>query len=141
MPVLGPLGARVGVRTCDEARRFDEQQAVANEGALAPTSDQRGAVRQRGPINRDGRSEGRRVVWHGAPAEVRLKRQGVNPLPPCSTRIARRRGKTMAVVAVARQLVTTASGVQKAGHPDDPRQVQPGSGVLWTRQSDQGGTP
>lgn len=46
IPAIGPLSARVLVSALDEARRFDDQKAVANDGALAPTMYQSGAVRQ-----------------------------------------------------------------------------------------------
>ncbi len=36
-PAIGPLAARVLVSVLDEARRFDDQKAVAHDGALAPT--------------------------------------------------------------------------------------------------------
>lgn len=38
-----------------EARRFDDQRAMASDGALASTIRQSGTVRQIGRINRDGR--------------------------------------------------------------------------------------
>jgi hypothetical protein len=37
----------------------------------------------------------------------------------------RRRGKTIAVVALARTLLTTAAGVLKSGQPSDPRKLEP----------------
>lgn len=40
-------------------------------------------------------------------------------------RIARRRSKKIAVVALARKLLTTAYGVLKSGQPYDPRKLQP----------------
>lgn len=46
IPAIGPLSARVLVSALDEVRRFDDQKAVANYGALAPTIYQSGAVRQ-----------------------------------------------------------------------------------------------
>ena len=46
IPAMGPLAARVLVSALDEAQRCEDSKAVANDGALAPTIDQRGAVRQ-----------------------------------------------------------------------------------------------
>lgn len=98
----------------DEARRFDDQKAVANYGALAPTIDQSGTVRQLGRSNRNGRGEVRRVLWQCAHTVVRLKSAGT-----------KRRGKNIAVVALARRLLTTAYGVLKSGTRYDPRKLQP----------------
>ena len=124
-PAIGPLGARVLVRALDEASRFDDQKAVANYGALAPTIYQSGAGRQLGRINRDGRLDVRRVLLQCAHTVGRMKSHGAKPLQQFFARIARRRGTTSAVVALARKLLTTAYGVLKSGQPYDPRKLQP----------------
>jgi len=125
IPALGAASAQVVVSAVDEARRFDDRKAVAHGGALAPTISQSGAVRQLGGINRDGRGEVRRVLSQGAHTVVRMKSHGANPLQQFCARIARRRGKKIAAVALARKLLTTAYGVLKAGQPYDPRKVRP----------------
>lgn len=125
IPAIGPLAARVLVSALDEARRFDDSKAVANYGALAPTIYQSGAVRQLGRINRDGRGEVRRVLLQCAHTVVRMKSHGATPLQQFFARVMRRRGKKIAVVALARKLLTTVYGVLKAGQPYDPRKVQP----------------
>jgi transposase len=124
VPAIGPVAARVLVSAVDDARRFDDQKAVANYGALAPTIYQSGAVRQLGRINRDGRGEVRRVLLQCAHTVVRMKSQGAKPLQQFFTRVMRRRGKKIAVVALARKLLTTAYGVLKSGQPYDPCKVQ-----------------
>jgi len=82
-PAIGPVASRVLVSAVDEARRFDDQKAVANDGALAPTIAQRGTVRQLGRLHREGRPEGRRVLLQCAHTVVRMKSQGAKPLQPC----------------------------------------------------------
>jgi hypothetical protein len=54
-----------------------------------------------------------------------MKSQGAKPLQQFFTRVMRRRGKTIAVVALARTLLTTAYGVLKSGQPYDPRTLEP----------------
>lgn len=125
MPAIGPLASRVVLSAVDEARRFDDQKAVANYGALAPTIYQSGPVRQLGRINRDGRGEVRRVLLQCAHTVVRMKSAGAKPLQQFYARIAKRRGKQIAVVALTRKLRTTAYGVLKSGTPYDPRKLQP----------------
>lgn len=125
IPAIGPLAARVLVSALDEACRFDNQKAVATDGALAPTIYQSGEVRQLARINREGRGEVRRVLWQCAHTVVRMKSHGANPLQQFFTRVLRRRGKKIAVVALARKLLTTAYGVLKSGQPSDPRKLQP----------------
>jgi transposase len=125
VPAIGRVASRVLVSAVDEARRFDDQKAVANYGALAPTIYQSGEVRQLGRINRDGRGEVRQVLLQCAHTVVRMKSAGAKPLQHFYARIARRRGKKIAVVALARKLLTTAYGVLKSGQPYDPRKLQP----------------
>jgi len=125
IPAIGPMASRVVLSAVDEARRFDDQKAVANYGALAPTIYQSGLVRQLGRINRDGRGEVRRVLLQCAHTVVRMKSAGAKPLQQFYARIAKRRGKKIAVVAVARKLLTTAYGVLKSGTPYEPRKLQP----------------
>jgi transposase len=125
IPAIGPFSARVLLSALDDARRFDDQKAVANYGALAPTIYQSGAVRQLGRINRDGRGEVRRVLLQCAHTVARMKSHGATPLQQFFARIARRRGRKIAVVALARKLLTTAYGVLKSGQPYDPRKLQP----------------
>lgn len=125
VPALGPLASRVVLSAGDEVQRFDDQKAVAHSGALAPTIYQSSAVRQVGRINRDGREEVRRVLLQCAHTVVRMTSAGAKPLQQFSARIARRRGKKNAVVALARKLLTTAYGVLKSGQPYDPRKWQP----------------
>lgn len=108
IPAIGPLDARVVVSALDAARRFDDQKVVANYRALAPTIYQSGEVLQLGHINRDGRGEVRRVLLQCAHTVVRIKRHGAKPLRQFYARIARRRGKKIAVVALTRKLLTTA---------------------------------
>lgn len=128
IPALGAVSARVVVSALDDAHRFDDQKAVANYGALAPRIYQSGAVRQLGRINRDGRLEVRRVLLQCAHTVVRMKSHGAKPVQQFFARIARRRGKKIAVVALARKLLTTAYGVLKSGERYDPRKLEPAKG-------------
>ena len=113
------------VSALDEARRFDDQKAVANYGALTPTIYQSGKVRHLGRINGDGRLEVRRGLLQCAHTVTRMTSHGAKPLQQFYARIARRRGKKIAVVALARKLLTTAYGVLKSEQRYDPQKLQP----------------
>jgi transposase len=123
IPTIGKLTARVLVSAIDEAKRFDGQKEVANYGALTPRIYQSGEVTQLGRINRDGRQEVRRVLLQCAHALARTKTAGARPLKEFYQRIERRRGKKIAVVALARKLLTTSYGVLKSGTTYDPRKL------------------
>lgn len=96
MPAIGPVASRVLVSAVDEARRLDDQKAVANYGAHAPTIYyQSGAVRQLRRINRDGRGEVRRVLLQWAHTVVRMNSHEAKPLQQFYARIARRRARRL----------------------------------------------
>lgn len=128
IPAIGPLSARVLLSALDDARRFDDQKAVAHYGALTPTIYQSGEIRQLGRINRDGRLEIRRVLLQCAHTVARMHSHGAKPLQQFFARIARRRGKKIAVVALARKLLTTAYGVLKSGERYDPGKLHAATG-------------
>ncbi len=67
----------------------------------------------------------RRVLLQCAHTVVRIKSHGAKPLQQFFLRIARRCGKKIAIVALARKLLTTAHGVLKSEQPYDPRRLQP----------------
>lgn len=125
MPGIGKLSSRVILAALDEARRFDDRKAVAKYGALTPTIYQSGGVTHMGHINRDGRHEVRRVLLQCAHTVARMKSYGSRPLREFFERVMKRRGKKIAVVALARKLLTIAYGVLKSGNPYDPRMLLP----------------
>lgn len=53
-----------------------------------------------------------------------MNSHGAKPLQQCFARIARRRGKKIAVVALAGKLRTTAYGVLRSDRSYDPRKLQ-----------------
>lgn len=55
---------------------------------------------------------------------ARMTTQGTKPLQQFYARVLRRRGKKIAIVALARKLLTTAYGMLKRGQPYDPRKLQ-----------------
>jgi transposase len=125
IPAIGKLSSRVLLSAIDEAQRFDNKKAVANYGALTPTIYQSGTVVHLGKINRDGRKEVRRVLLQCAHTLARMKSHGAMVLKEFFQRIMARRGKKIAVVALARKLLTIAYGVLKHGLYYDPEKLLP----------------
>jgi transposase len=123
IPAIGELSSRVLLSAIDDASRFDDKKAVANYGALTPTIYQSGAVTKLGRINRDGRHEVRRVLLQCAHTITRMKSPAVRPLKEFYERIAKKRGKKIAIVALSRKLLTTAYGVLKTGSTYDPAKL------------------
>lgn len=125
IPAIGKLSSRTVASALDEARRFDNRKSVANYGALSPTVYQSGDEVQMGRINRNGRQEVRRVMLQCAHTLTRMKSPASKPLRDFYERLARKRGKKKAVVALGRKLLTVAYGVLKSGQPYDPRKLGP----------------
>jgi transposase len=113
IPGIGKLTSRVIVSAIDDVGRFDSKKSVAKYGALTPRIYQSGEVVHLGRINRDGRQEVRRVLIQCAHTIARMKSYGARPLKEFFERIKRRRGKKIAVVALARKVLTIAYGVLK----------------------------
>lgn len=123
IPAIGKLTSRVLVSAIDDVKRFDRAKEVANYGALTPRIYQSGDVRQLGRINRDGRHEVRKVLLQCAHTIGRMKTLGSKPLREFYQRIEKRRGKKIAVVALARKLLTTSYGVLKSETMYDPKKL------------------
>jgi transposase len=123
IPSIGRLSSRVLLSAIDNAARFDGKKAVAKYGALTPTIYQSGAATHLGHINRNGRQEVRRVLLQCAHTVVRMQSHAARPLQDFYERVMRRGGKKIAIVAVARKLLTTAYGVLKHGAVYDPARL------------------
>jgi transposase len=125
IPGIGLLTSRVLLGALDEAGRFDDRKAVAKYGALTPTIYQSGSVTHLGRINRDGRHEVRRVLLQCAHTVARMKSFESRPLRQFFERLMKRRGKKIAIVALARKLLTIAYGVLKHRAHYDPARLTP----------------
>ena len=125
IPGIGKLSSRTLLGALDEANRFDNKKAAAKYGALTPTIYQSGTVTHMGHICRNGRHEIRRVLLQCAHTVARMKNFESKPLREFFERIHKRRGKKIAVVALARKLLTIAYGVLKAEKYFDPKMLSP----------------
>jgi transposase len=123
IPSIGTITSRVLLSAIDEAERFDGKKEVAKYGALTPTVYQSGGITHLGHINRNGRHEVRRVLLQCAHTVVRMKSYSAAPLKAFYQRVMRKRGKKIAVVAVARKLLTVAYGVLKHRAVYDPAKL------------------
>jgi transposase len=120
IPGIGGLTSRVLVSAIDDAKRFDSKKSVSKYGGLTPRIYQSGGVTHLGRINRDGRMEMRKVLLQCAHTITRMKSYEAWPLKAFFDRIRKRRGKKIAVVALARKLLTIAYGVLKTKRVYDP---------------------
>jgi transposase len=125
IPGIGELSSRVIISAIDDVNRFDSKKGLAKYGALTPRIYQSGGVTHLGRINRDGRHEVRRVLLQCAHTVARMKSYEARPLRTFFERVRQRRGKKIAIVALARKLLTIAYGVLRTQTMYDPEILTP----------------
>lgn len=123
IPSIGGITSRTLLGAIDDAKRFDDKKKVAKYGALTPRVYQSGEVVHYGRINRDGGQDVRRVLLQCAHTVARMKSPAVKPLRDFYIRIMKRRGKKIAIVVLARKLMTIAYGILKTGTYYDPARL------------------
>ena len=104
MPGVGPITAVAFVAALDDVARFDNAHQVQAYLGLVPSEYSSGERQLRGRITKRGNS---RVRWLLVEAGWRVLRSadpGAAALRAWGERIALRRGKRIAVVALARRL-------------------------------------
>ncbi len=123
IPSIGQITSRTLLSAIDDAQRFDDKKGAAKYGALTPRIYQSGEVFHLGRISKDGRHEVRRVLLQCAHTVARMKTLAVRPLKEFFLRIMKRRGKKIAIVALARKLMTIAYAVLKTGEYYNPAKL------------------
>jgi transposase len=102
-PGVGPIIAASFVSVIDDAHRFRNAHQVESYLGLVPSEDSSGGKRRLGAISKQGNSYLRSVLVQGAWGILR----GADPSDPLrqwGNAIAKRRGKSIAVIALARRL-------------------------------------
>ena len=108
MPRVGRIASLTFLAAVDDVHRFGSSRKVVSYSGLAPTVRQSSERTQYGAISRQGRRE-LRGVWVQIAHLVAIDRKKVSqPLRTWFQRVARKRGKKTAVVALARKLLTIA---------------------------------
>lgn len=101
-PGVGPIVAAAFVSVIDEAGRFRNAHQVESYLGLVPSEDSSGSNRRIGSITKAGNSYLRALLIQAAWCVLRSRTN--EPLTLWGKQVARRRGKRIAVVAVARRL-------------------------------------
>ena len=105
MPGVGPVTAAAFVATIDDPQRFDRARQVPAYLGLVPKERSSGERRARGRITKAGDRRLRSLLVEAALRLRRMrKRAEVSALVIWSDGIAERRGKKVAVIALARRL-------------------------------------
>lgn len=108
MPKVGRIAALTFVAAVDDVHRFPSSRKLVGYSGLAPTVRSSGDRTVYGSISREGRSE-LRAVWVQIAHLVAIDTsRATQPLRTWFNRVARKRGKKTALVALARRLLVIA---------------------------------
>ena len=103
-PGVGPVTATAFVATLDDVTRFDGAHQVAAYLGFVPTEHSSGEKQRRGAITKAGSPRMRWLLVEAAWSVLRSTRPDTADLRAWAERIAVRRGRRTAVVALARRL-------------------------------------
>ena len=132
-PGVGMVVAAAFVSVVDEAGRFRNAHQVESYVGLVPSEDSSGSTRRLGAISKEGNSYLRALLVQGAWCVLRARSQ--DPLTLWSKQVARRRGKRIAVVAVARRMVGLLWAMMRDETVYDPQLVGRTSAMGLTRRA------
>src|SRR5215831_2257590 len=104
VPSIGPVTAAAFLATLDAAHRFHHAHGVEAYLGLVPRECSSGDTQRRGPITKAGPGRARWLLIHAALSILRRRTPEAETLRTWAVRIAARRGKHVAVVALARRL-------------------------------------
>jgi transposase len=120
VPGVGPVTATTYAATLDGAARFQDAKQVRSYLGLVPREHNSGEKQHRGRISKAGNSRARALLVEAAWALLRWKTPKTQALHERATKIAARRGKATAVVALARKLAGILFALWRDGTEFDP---------------------
>jgi transposase len=121
---VGPVSALTLVAAVDRIERFSTAKKLVAYAGLAPSVRVSGDRVEYGRITKQGRSEIRAVWMQAARAVLAVGDAAARPLQRWCERVARRRSKKTALVALARKLLTIAFHLLREGTIYDPRRLR-----------------
>jgi len=124
MPGVGRIAALTFLGAVDEVERFPSSRKLVSYSGLCPVVRASGERTQYGPISREGRSELRAVWVQVAHRVAHDGRAGTRSLRAWFRRVANRRGKKTATVALTRKLLSIAYHLLRYGQEYDPARLR-----------------
>jgi transposase len=120
VPGVGAIIAASFVSVIDDAKRFRRAHQVESYVGLVPSEDSSGGKRRVGAITKQGNRYLRAMLVQGAWAVMRNSSKD-DPLRLWGHALSERRGKRIAVVAVARRLIGILWAIWRDGTVYDPQ--------------------
>jgi transposase len=124
MPRVGRIASLTFLAAVDDVNRFGSSRKLVGYSGLAPTVRSSGERTEYGAISREGRKE-LRAVWVQIAHLVAIDNsKATAPLRRWFKRVAFRRGKKTATVALARRLLVIAYQLLRSGKDYDVRRLR-----------------
>jgi transposase len=120
VPGVGPVTALAFVSTVDQIARFHGAHQVESYLGLVPSERSSGEKQRRGHITKAGNSRMRYLLVEAAWRVVRSRRADVQHLRQWFARVATRRGRRIATVALARRLAGILYALWRDGRTYQP---------------------
>jgi transposase len=120
LPGVGPITAASFVATLDRVDRFRGAHQVESYLGLVPREMSSGERQHRGRITKAGGGRTRWLLVEAAWSILRWRRPSTEPLWQWTDRIAHRRGRRVAAVALARRLAGILYAMWRDGSDYDP---------------------
>jgi transposase len=121
VPSIGPVTAAAFVATLDDVRRFRHAHQVEAYLGLVPREHSSGETQHRGHITKAGHARVRWLLVQAAVSILRRRAPTTDALRNWALHIAARRGKQIAVVALARRLAGILYALLRDGTVYEPR--------------------
>ncbi len=125
VPCIGPVTAAAFLPAVDEAQRFRHAHQLEAYLGLVPREYSSGETQRHGPITRAGHSRIRWLLIQAAVSILRRHPPRTDELQTWALRIAARRGKQVAVVALARRLAGILYALLRDGTVFEPQHGRP----------------
>jgi transposase len=121
VPSIGPVTAAAFLAAIDDAARFPHAHQLEAYLGLVPREYSSGETQRRGPITKAGHSRTRWLLIQAAVSLLRRHPPQAEDLRTWALRLAARRGKHVAVVALARRLAGILYALLRDGSAFDPQ--------------------
>jgi transposase len=129
VPSVGPVTAAAFVAALDDAGRFARAHHVEAYLGLVPREWSSGEGQRRGRITKAGHRRVRWLLVQAAVSMLRVRHPGTAALRAWALRVAARRGRFIAVVALARRLAGILYAMLRDGTRYEPACVRPAPGA------------
>ena len=124
-PSVGPVTAAAFASTIDEPERFKGAHQVEAYLGLVPSEMSSGEKQHKGGITKAGNGRVRYLLVQVAHSILRLRSPRTEALREWAERVAARRGKKVAVVALARRMAGILYAMMRDRKPYEPARSKP----------------